>query len=433
LGESGRPEHRADGCRNVIRARRSPALPDPVFILAGGPGQGATSLAEFVTEVLAPALEDRDIVLFDSRGTGMSSPLACRVYGSEGPLKRYFGDQFPAEAVERCRVELAANADLRQYTTEHAVSDLDRVRTELGYAAINLYGTSYGTRLALQYLRRHPERVRSLVLKGVVPVGEPMPHGHAPYSQRALERLTSDCEADSTCAAVFPNFRGDFNALRERLSRSPAPVVLHNRASAAEDTVPVGWDAVAGMILGMLQSPASTARLPLLIDRAAKGDLRDIAQGIFEYRRGAERSLSFGLHFSMMCTEAGIGDSASAARLAEGTFLGTTRYRQLAAACRRWPHGALPQDWLFPVVSEAPVLLISGRLDPVTPAELAQRTARSLPNSRHIVIENGSHSFNGMNGCVERIVGDFIRELDGGSLDVECARKIRRPPFVVQE
>ena len=139
---------------------------DPLFILAGGPGQAASYLGPFAAS-LTGVRKDRDIVLVDQRGTGRSSPLTCAAFKpDDSPEAALELDPVPKAAA--CAKELAAQGvDAAQYTTAAWVADLDAARAALGYERINLWGGSYGTRAALEYLRRHPSRVRSVVLDGV--------------------------------------------------------------------------------------------------------------------------------------------------------------------------------------------------------------------------------------------------------------------------
>jgi len=146
----------------VSRSKR----PDPLFLLAGGPGMAATTFYAMTAPVFARIHRDRDIVLVDQRGTGKSNPLDCPE-GDETDLGASGGSII--DETRRCLQMLGAKADVAQYTTSVAVKDLDRVRRALGYQQINLYGVSYGTRVAQQYLRRFPRQTRSLILDGVVP------------------------------------------------------------------------------------------------------------------------------------------------------------------------------------------------------------------------------------------------------------------------
>ena len=150
----------ATGSSNVVED-------DPLFLLAGGPGQAAVEAYASAIYLFADVNRTRDIVLVDQRGTGESNGLNCEVLEDE-TLPADLPDEEQIALLEQCRADLSARADLSLYTTDTFVADLDDVRAALDYDIINLYGASYGTRAAQTYLRRFPERVRSVVLDAVV-------------------------------------------------------------------------------------------------------------------------------------------------------------------------------------------------------------------------------------------------------------------------
>lgn len=153
----------------ILPATGNDRAPDPLFFLEGGPGGGAVLDAEELSK--DPLRARRDIVLVDTRGTGASNPLLCRLWGDGTRLDHIF----PLDAVTACRDELQKKADLTLYTTAAAMDDVDEVRRHLGYGKVNLYGASYGTYAAQVFLARHPEAVRAVVLDAVVRPGEPSP------------------------------------------------------------------------------------------------------------------------------------------------------------------------------------------------------------------------------------------------------------------
>ncbi|HXQ96797.1 MAG TPA: alpha/beta fold hydrolase, partial [Candidatus Limnocylindrales bacterium] len=181
----------------VLPALGSDSKPDPVFILVGGPGQGAADvyLAGARKDQVASIRAHREVVLVDQRGTGGSHALPCVLYPREAGMQAIFGDLFPADIVRACRDSLSKDADLTQYTTSIAMDDLDDVRAALGYDRINVQGGSYGTRAALVYMRQHPEHVRAVVLEGVAPTDYKLPLPVARAVDHALDRLIEDCVA----------------------------------------------------------------------------------------------------------------------------------------------------------------------------------------------------------------------------------------------
>src|SRR5687768_3115526 len=179
---------------------RSPE-PDPLFILVGGPGQSAIETFPALFSTVFRIHENRDIVLVDQRGTGESNPLRCLDPEDETLVE----DEQAIALLKACPEKL--KADLRFYTTDIAMQDLDSVRAALGYETINLYGVSYGTRAALVYLKMFPDHVRSLVLDAVVDPKFVLYQDAAQDGQRALEMVFGRCEADDVCKSTYPDLR----------------------------------------------------------------------------------------------------------------------------------------------------------------------------------------------------------------------------------
>ena len=199
----------------VVPALEQKDKQEPLFELNGGPGVAATTAAPAYATFLREHRRHRDIVLVDQRGTGASNPLRCDT-ASKKPLD----EMYPVSYVEACRRKLETVADLTQYTTPIAMDDLDEVRAWLGYDKINLIGLSYGTRAALVYMQRHPQRVRSAVLMGVAPTNSRLPLYHTSNAERVIELLFQECAADTVCNKTYPNLRGQFRELLTRLEKN---------------------------------------------------------------------------------------------------------------------------------------------------------------------------------------------------------------------
>jgi len=197
----------------VLPALEKPAEPDPLFFIAGGPGQGASSLAGFASRAFAEVRRRRDVVLVDLAGTGRSDALNCRMFPTAREL---VGDFYPLAQVRACRESLSRKTDLRRYTTSVLMDDLDEVRAALGYEKINIYGTSYGTRAALTYVRRHREHVRSIMLKAIAPPTMPGTMHYARDTERSLQYLFRACATDVDCAKAVPDLESEFRKVLAR-------------------------------------------------------------------------------------------------------------------------------------------------------------------------------------------------------------------------
>lgn len=411
----------------VLPALESPGAPDPLFVLGGGPGQGATSIAGFASVAFAPVRRRRDIVLVDLPGTGRSRPLNCRMYRTPEDL---VGDLYPLHRLAACRDSLARHTDLRRYTTPLLMDDLDQIRAALGYDQINIYGTSYGTRAALVYTRRHRAHVRTLVLKAVAPTTMRGTMDYARDTERALQRLFQACAGDSACTAAFPDPAGE---LREVLARADGGILrgrVPDPAGGPPVELPLSRGVVASTLLGVLQNSNAAVRLPQLVHTTYLGDTRALVEMIVGYRRGVDAALSLGMHLSVMCTEdAPRMDPIRAAVADRGTALGDYRVAQLAAACSQWVQGEVSPDYAEPVRSDVPALLVSGTLDPNTNERWGEEAARTLTRSTHVVIPNLSHSFSSIAECGADFIAEFISAGSADRLDLSCTDRVRLPPF----
>jgi pimeloyl-ACP methyl ester carboxylesterase len=409
----------------VLPALRPDAQPDPLFFLAGGPGQGAAELASFVREAFHRVQTDRDIVLVDQRGTGKSNPLDCR--NDDDSLQAL--NEPDEVALERFRTCLAGfDADPSLYTTSIAMDDLDDVRSFLGYDRINLFGGSYGTRAALVYLRQHEPRVRSMILDGVAPTDMRLPLYFARDAERALDQLLSDCAADAPCAERYPALDRRVRALFARLESSPVPArLVHPRTGIAED-VRVEARFLASVLHGALYSPLMSSMVPELLWRAAAGDFQGmLALGFMG--EGASENMAVGMQLSVVCAE-------DVPRIEEGALdresAGTVFARHLAAgrveACGFWPRGEVPPGFHDPVVSDVSALLLSGEVDPVTPPSWADKVALHLGNSKHVIAPATGHGVIGT-GCGRTLMRNFIDAGTAEGLDTSCMGGLRRPAF----
>jgi pimeloyl-ACP methyl ester carboxylesterase len=423
---SARAGRRVDLNVVVLPAATDTPQPDPLFFLAGGPGQGAADMADVVGRVLDKIRRQRDLVLVDQRGTGKSNPLDCPA-GSDSLQEVFASEEASLRRVQACLASLQPHGDVRQYTTSIAMDDLDDVRAYLGYDRINLYGGSYGTRAALVYLRRHGAHVRSMVLDGVAPTNMRLPLFAARDAERALNQLLADCEASRACRDAYPGLAARIRTLLSRLAASPARVRLVHPRTGVADTVEVTARSVAGMIFGALYAPSTAALLPMLIDNASHDDF----QGLLALALAGDspESISVGMQLSVLCSEDAprIGN-ADVDREAAARIFGGYLAKDQLASCERWPRGTVDGDYYEPVKSDVPALILSGDLDPVTPASWGDIVAQHLPRSRHLVAPGTGHGVIGT-PCGMRLIAAFVERGSGDGLDASCLQSLKRPPF----
>ena len=408
----------------LVDALAEQGAPDPLVVIAGGPGQAATSFYVTAEPAFARVVRKRDIVLVDQRGTGRSAPLMCE--GSEDDLFLESGDiERMIDASRECLEGLAH--DPRLFTTSVAVRDLERVRDALGYAELNLYGISYGTRVAQHYLRRYPDRTRRVILDGVLPPAVALGADVPLASQAALDALFDRCEADAACRQAFPDLRSRFDAVLARLRKTPVEVsVDHPRTGDATDVVVDHWMLI-GVVRLLVYQPQTASLLPFLIDAVDRGDYSALATQVFLLAEGLE-GLSVGLNNAVMCTEdvPFQGDVDLDAHAA--TYMGTAFVEVLGRTCELWPRGLLDDDLRELVTSDKPVLMLSGELDPITPPRYAQRAAARLANVVDVVAPGQGHGML-MTACGQRLAAEFLDIDEASALDRSCVDRIRPAPI----
>jgi pimeloyl-ACP methyl ester carboxylesterase len=406
----------------VGRALRRDPKPDPLFVLAGGPGGGEATMAESLVPMFRPHQTDRDIVFVDQRGTGASNPLDCE------PPERTIAAmvEIPVHRLQKCLEDL--DADPRFYTTAPAMDDVDEIRSYLGYDRINLWGLSYGTRAALVYMARHETTVRSVVLDSAAPIDSPFVLNVPRDGQRALDRLIDDCAAETACARHFPDLGATVRAVLDQAAKKPTIRMIHPRTGVRIEAT-ISRDLIASTIFFALYSPMTASLLPQLLSDAERGDF----QALLSLRLSEAPpppGNGEGAFLSVYCSEdAPRFTREDAVREASGTFLGTAVLDTFLKPCAFWPRGTIDPDFYKPPVSEKPVLVFSGDLDPVLPPARGEQVARSLPNARHVVVPGAGH-MTSLTGCVPRLIEEFLETADTSALNTSCLEGLRRPPFV---
>lgn len=414
----------------VVPALARNKLPDPVFLIAGGPGQSAIEVAPATLPLFTRLNNRRDIVFVDQRGTGRSAPLQC-----DDPRHESLADADTDHQVARlaeCRDKLAKLAwvgsvdGLRFFTTTIAMDDLDAVRRQLGAERIDLVGASYGTRAALEYLRLHPANVRRVVIDGVAPPDMALPASFSTDGQAALEQLFVACEREAACHRQWPRLREDWQALLRGLpKRVSAAQPLTGRIESFTLTRAMVLNAVRGPLYG----PSLAAALPAALHDAAQGRYEPLLglASLLSSHRGM--TLATGMHFSVVCSE-------DMPRLAlnhdkPGADFGDDQARLYTRVCADWPRGEVPAAFYSIPKSPAPVLLTSGSADPATPPRHAARAAAALgANARQVVVPNAGHGVLSI-GCMRDVMFRFIdAEADAEALKVDagCVAHVPRPP-----
>lgn len=412
------PHGRRIALHFVAVAPRSKPERDQVFAIAGGPGQSAIDAYHggFAADgFLRAANRDRAVVLLDQRGAGASSPLPCDLVSDRAAMFAYL---FPTATVARCRRDLAGSHDLNAYGTDAATDDLDALRHSLGYGKIVLYGGSYGTDVALVYLRHHGASAAAEVLEGVAPPQLLLPLPFPRGAQRALDDLAASCRDEAACNRNFPHFASEFESMLDSARPSGIPV----------EGGTISFQVLADAMRHVMYDEYTASYLPLIVHHWATGDSVPLAKTVSLLASGITGTLAMGMNLSITCAESmPFIDEQTAAAAATGTFMGTSRYDAQRAACAIWDVRPASQAFLLPIESKVPVLMIGGAADPATPPEFGTRTLAGLPNGRQILVPHGGHDVE--SPCTLNIETQFLAGYDARSLDASCMRSQGRPPF----
>ncbi|MGK7296202.1 MAG: alpha/beta hydrolase [Candidatus Wenzhouxiangella sp. M2_3B_020] len=407
----------------VVEAPTGNPEPDPVFFLAGGPGQSARDTAPIISRYLDDVNNGRDLIFLDQRGTGGSNALDCD-FGDETFLTEPDLDEIDA-LLRDCHESL--DADVRHYTTIDAVEDLDALRRHLGYERVNLVGGSYGTRVAQVYLKRFPDVVRSVVIDGVVPMRLALGAEHAVMLDRAIDKLLAACTSGAKCSERFPDLDEAFAELKRTYDESPRTIQVTDPRTGVAEELEFSKAVLGSSLRFLAYSPVTQMMIPYLIHEAAATDSpeRLAAQALMTSSQMSEQ-IAIGLNFAVGCAEDWPywPDETNS----EGTLLGDSFTELYARVCEWWPADPVGPDYHDPFTSRVPVLILSGELDPVTPPVYGDQAAEQFPNSTHIVAEGRGH-ITLTNSCIASIANRFIAEASVVDLDTECTERIGPEPF----
>ncbi len=408
----------------IPAARDDAAEPDPVFMLAGGPGQSATESYPQVASAFRELLKKRHVILVDQRGTGGSNALTCKETFDETQLP---SPQAAADYTRSCLAALSSRANPRFYSTTEAIQDLDAVRKAIGAAQINLVGISYGTRVAQQYAARYPQSTRTIVLDSVAPNSLVLGNEFARNLEDALDLQFALCAKTPACVQRMGNPREKLRTLMARLQSDPPLVAYRDGMSGESKQEPLNPALVAGLVRMYAYMPLAASLLPLQLNEAANGRYDALMSLSKMLGEQMSDSITLGMQLSVICTEDGSELEPNPAD--EDTLLGNDFSKYLSAQCAVWPKGQRPVGFRKPLATSVPALLLSGEFDPVTPPRYGEAVVKTLPNGRHLVLRGQGHNVIGV-GCMPRLMAQFVDTADAKPLDAKCLAKLAyTPPF----
>lgn len=414
-----------------LRVAVVPALsltpePDPVVPIAGGPGQGSVQFYTSYSGAFEDVRRNRDILLVDQRGTGESATMDCAF--DDDIVEGQYSTELTVKYTQECLDQLPH--DPRFFTTSVAVTDLEAVRIALGYPSLNLYGVSYGTRVAQHFARQYPDSTRAIIIDGVVPPQKSLGPEIATESQRAIDDILLRCAESEACSERFPEVQQDFARVVSQLREAPVTInVPHPNTGRPEETH-FGEAEFAGAIRLLAYHPYSIALIPLLVSEAGDGNFVPLGSQFAMTMLAMMDALSIGMHNSVICTEDVPFYDTSAIDYAaiEASYMGTFQFEALEAICSIWPQGVLDSGFKVPLSTDVPVLLLSGDADPITPPSYADLAMLDFTNAVHLTGVNQGHGQLAV-GCTPRLFAEFIETADPAGLDASCMERSFVMPF----
>ncbi len=411
-----------------IHSKAYEGAPDPVFLLAGGPGQSARETFPQLSSAFAETLRKRHVILVDQRGTGGSHALACK---NKRPSD---DDDSDDEQVARERAVAftkacasSLDADPAFYSTAEAIDDLDAVRAALGAEQIDLVGISYGTRVAQQYAKRFPAHTRAVVLDGVVPNTLVLGSEHAKNLEASLDLQFARCTADPVCHQRFGSPRSDLDGLLAKLRKAPMPVDYRDPITGELRHDTFGAGQLAGVVRLFAYAPPVAAVLPVALHEASEGHPEILMAQSKLISSLIGESITMGMQWSVMCTED--ADELRPNPADEHSVLGNALIEITVAQCAVWPHHARAAGFREPLTTDVPTLVLSGEFDPVTPPRYGDEVVARLPKGRHLILKGQGHNVLPVT-CLPRLMGEFLKKADAKALDASCLDSLTRPaPF----
>ncbi|MBL8093633.1 MAG: alpha/beta fold hydrolase [Anaerolineales bacterium] len=414
----------------IVRSQAEQVQPDPLVMLQGGPG--GSSIDVFF-QVLFPPLQspsplvaDRDIIVFDQRGTLYSEPfLSCPEMLTlaedtlDDNLSLEESNRLVNQATDACVQSLRdQGVDFAVFDSVENAADIEMLRTALGYDQINLYGVSYGTLLALHTMRDHPAGLRSVILDSVVPTQVNFLPDVLQSWQRGLDAFFAACQAEAACAQSYPDLETTFYETVGTLNQNPVMLTIEERDPFSRlatgrmvDALLTG-DALLSLTVQALYSTEAIPLLPkMIMDMHDTGDstLLRMFWSLVVY----DGSFASGMYHATMCaeepvlTDFGFKTEGVRPALADSLLNDTESIEHF---CQVIQVPALPPGVNEPVVSDIPTLVINGQMDPITPPAYGELAAQTLTRSFVLTTPYGGHG-SGLSGkCLAGVMLAFIED-----------------------
>ena len=432
----------------IFRSPNPDKASDPIVYLEGGPGGDALETVPLLFNLrFAPLLENRDLIMFDQRGTGFSEPsLACPEYTEltfeylDDYLTPEESASLASEALMQCRERLAnEGVNFAVFNSAASAADLDALRQALGYKQWNLWGVSYGTRLALTAMRDFPEGIRSVVLDSAYPLESNLYASIAANGARAIEALFTGCAADPACNAAYPDLEDALSELVGQLNDTPVTLSITNPLNGQRYDALITGDALVGFVFQSLYVSDVIPLLPQIIFDGLEGNFDSLGQLLGAFLSNSD-FVSIGMQLAVQCNdEVGFSSEAELSAALEDfpelrNFLISTPTLGpgIVALCESWGGGETKALENEPVSSDIPTLVLAGEYDPITPPTWSQQVAGALENAYYVEFRGQGHGPSLQNSCARAVMQEFFDD-PANTPEAACIADMTAPPFAVPE
>jgi pimeloyl-ACP methyl ester carboxylesterase len=423
----------------IVSARTQPAAADPVVLLQGGPGVDGV----MYPPVPAGIDRNRDLILISPRGNWLSQPAMICPEITEFEIRRVgmvydapsTGDE-QERAAKACRDRLAVGADLSAFNTVETAYDLVELRRALGIKQWNVFSVSYGTDLALTYMRLDPDAIRSVVLDGVTPPSAASPGWTWSSVREAFDNMTQACVAQPACNARYPNLAQTFIDQVRKLEANPVATIV---------TLPQVGDVRVvldgGALLDWFANTAtkSPAGFPDSVDQLARGNPRPIVEQVATKADPAQAvRVAEGQPINVFCREWVPYESRDEElRLAEQAFpefpdsvrAQAPQLPFIRQECKAWNVPKAPAAVRAVTVSSIATLVLSGAYDAQTGPQWGSYVAKDLSRSTVVTVPGWPHGVYHQ-PCAAKVIVSFFD--NPARPDIGCVASIRPPTYSIR-
>lgn len=428
----------------IFKSQALSTAPDPIIFLQGGPGGSIVQqLGSIVTaDVLPGLLGGHDLILVDQRGTGYSRPsldcpeltrLKYATLDQNLSMKRQTA--LETGATRRCHARLLGQGiDLNAYTSRADAADIADIGPALGYKSVDLYGVSYGTRLALTIMRDYPKGVRSIVLDSVDAVQDNLFSGPLRSLHRVLGVLFAGCAANARCNRAYPHLDHIFYNAVKKLNTHPITFTATNSTTKKRYKILLNGDGLTNLVFDTFYDTPRIKDLPVLIWQLSRGKtaLAAAIYGELEF----DDSVNLGVYYSVECGEDAPyvkpGEVVAAGKLLAPPIRTAQVQNSQGnlAQCKVWNVRGVAPSQKTPVHSAIPTLVLSGEYDPITPPANGRITARALRHSYFFEFPGLGHGVFLSDHCPFSMTQAFFDDPTQRP-DSSCIKSMKEPQFTV--